>query len=204
MDLEPLKLGEFLDALGAKTPAPGGGAAASLVGSIGAALGQMVVSYSTGRKSLQAHVPQLESAKSSLDRARAVLIELAAEDAAGYAALNELQKLPPTDPNRTRDEPAAAAAAINAPRATAAACADLLRLLESLVTITNPNLASDLAISAVLSLAAARSAWWNVEVNLNLVPVGDRAALKKEGEVLLSEAATRCERIEAACRRPLD
>src|SRR5580765_1786980 len=128
MDLEPLKLGEFLDALGAKTPAPGGGAAASLVGSIGAALGQMVVSSSTGRKSLQAHVPQLESAKSSLDRARVVLIELAAEDAAGYAALNELQKLPPTDPRRTRDEPAAAAAAINAPRATAAACADLLRL----------------------------------------------------------------------------
>src|SRR6185369_11167250 len=131
-----------------------------------------------------------------------VLIELAAEDAAGYAALNELQKLPATDPRRIQEEPSAAAASINAPRATAAACADLLRLLETLVAVTNPNLRSDLAIASVIALAAARSAWWNVAANLGLASTSDRTAIEEEGRSLLSEAAARCERIEAACRFP--
>src|SRR5207244_589231 len=104
--------------------APGGGAAASVVGAVAASLAQMVVSYSLGKKSLAAHEPQLAAARDSLSRARAILTGLAKEDADAYAALNELQKLPPESPQRTREEPAAAQASINAPRAAAAACAD--------------------------------------------------------------------------------
>ena len=200
MDLRSVTLAAFLDSLGAKTPAPGGGAAASVVGAVGAALAQMVISYSLGKKSLAPHQTELEAARASLDRARAVLIELAEEDAAGYAALNELRKLPEADPRRVREEPSALAASVNAPRATAAACADLLRLLERLVPITNPGLKSDLAVAAVLALAGVESAWWNVTANLALLPEPERARLERDGQALIEDAAARSRRVQAACR----
>jgi formiminotetrahydrofolate cyclodeaminase len=200
MDLRTTTLLDFLDSLGAKTPAPGGGAAASVVGAVGAALGQMVISYSLGKKSLTTHQPELEAARSSLNRARDVLIELAEEDAAGYAALSDLRRLPETDPRRLSEEPTALAASVNAPRAAAAACADLLRLLESMIPISNPSLRSDLAIAALFALAGAESAWWNVTANLRSLPEPERARLEHEGRSLLRDAAARCERIQAACR----
>ena len=52
MSFTPLTLDQFLDSVAAKTPAPGGGAVASAVGALSAALAGMVVSYSTGKKNL--------------------------------------------------------------------------------------------------------------------------------------------------------
>jgi formiminotetrahydrofolate cyclodeaminase len=193
------QLAGFLDALAAKTPTPGGGAVASAVGATGAALARKVVGYSLGKKSLAAHQPALELAARELDVARALLLRLADEDAAAYSLVSELQKLPETDPRRVAEWPTAVAAAIAAPRATAAACSDLLRLLESLAPITNRQLRSDLTIAAVLAEAGAKAGWWNVQVNLPLLPEADeRSAVRTDVELLIRQAADRRARIEAA------
>jgi formiminotetrahydrofolate cyclodeaminase len=194
-----LTLDEFLRQTSAKTPTPGGGAVASAVGALSAALAQMVVSYSVGKKSLAEHEPRLKEAAAILERARGLLMELAQEDAAAYGLVNELQKLPEGDPRRA-ELPAANLASVQVPLAVMAACVDLLRLFVSLAGITNRALRSDLGIAAVLAEATVRAGRWNVDVNLAFL--GDEAEKKRAGETagtLVAEAVRLCAETEKAC-----
>src|SRR5262249_43764940 len=74
-------LNDFLASIAFKTPTPGGGAVASTVAALAAALAQMVVAYSAGKKSLAQHEPTLQSSLKTLERARQILLQLADEDA---------------------------------------------------------------------------------------------------------------------------
>lgn len=195
-----LTVQEFLRRLGDKTPAPGGGAAACAVAATSAALARMVVEYSLGKKNLVEQQPALERAQAALQRLAAMFLELADEDAAAYALLNELERLPEADPRRRAERPGAIEAAIAVPRAAMAGACDLLRLIESLTPITNRHLRSDLAIAAILAEAGAASAWLNVRINLPLLGQSPRAAAIT-GECVreLADAAARRRSVEAAC-----
>jgi methenyltetrahydrofolate cyclohydrolase len=186
-------IGAFLEALGGKSPTPGGGAVAAIVAALGSALGQMVVAYSVDRKSLAEHKPALEDATARLTRARAVLLELADADAEAYGQLNEAMKRSKDDPGRTQAMAEAARGAIVPPRAAMALCVDLLRLFEDLAEKTNPMLRSDLVIAAILAEAGVRASAQNVRVNLSLL--GDEKAsteFEAEGARSCEEAARRC------------
>ncbi len=52
---------EFVNAVAAPTPTPGGGSVAALAGALAAGLGEMVCGVSLKRKSLSAHHPALEA-----------------------------------------------------------------------------------------------------------------------------------------------
>ncbi len=198
--LRRLTLDSFLQSLGDKTPAPGGGAAACSTGATAAALARMVVEYSIGKKALADHQPALEHARLALARLTGIFLQLADEDAAAYGLVNELGKLRETDPRRLAELPGASAAAVAAPRAALAACCDLLRLVESLAPITNKHLRSDLAIAAVLAEAGAKSAWWSVLVNLPLVAdEAERAIVHSESRREINDAAARRAVVESAC-----
>jgi formiminotetrahydrofolate cyclodeaminase len=204
MDLEGLTLGALLDGVCAKSPTPGGGAVASVVGALSAALAGMVVNYSVGKKSLAAHEPELRAALSRLEHARAMLIQLAREDAESFGAMNELTRLPVGDPRRAAELPGAALAAFEAPRSTIAVCSDLLRLFESLGPITNRGLRSDLAIAAILAEAVARASRWNVVMNLAAVQEAGGLGrppleLLAETDRVLEDAAERSGRIQRSC-----
>jgi formiminotetrahydrofolate cyclodeaminase len=192
--------GDLLASLAEKSPAPGGGAAASMLGATAAALGGMVVAYSVGKKSLADHQQLLESARSTLTDTRARFLALADEDAAAYADLNRLQKLDTGDPERTEHEPAALRRAIDAPEAARVLAMDLLALLETLIGRTNPYLASDLAIAAVSAEAAAVAAGWNVRINAPGLPEADRDAFLARVEAGNDAAAEARGRVETACR----
>ena len=195
-----LNVGTFLEQLGAKTPAPGGGAAACMAGATAAALAHMVVAYSLGKKNLAEHELHLQQASAMLTRARQMMLRLADEDAAVYAVVNELQKLPETDARRIAEFPDAAKAAVDVPRAALALCMDMLRLIESLCGKSNKFLRSDLAIAAVLAEAAARSAWWNVHINLPmLADEAERERIAAEGERACAMAGKIRAGVEGAC-----
>src|SRR5437763_2307673 len=83
---------DFLDAAAAKQPAPGGGSVAALAGALAAAMGEMVVNYSVGKKDLAAHQPELREALAELTRGRAVMLELMVEDQAAFEALTAARK----------------------------------------------------------------------------------------------------------------
>jgi methenyltetrahydrofolate cyclohydrolase len=199
--LETCPFADLLGQIASKTPTPGGGAVASSTGALAAALAQMVVAYSLGKKSLAAHQKDLETADRSLRIARHLLMQLAEEDAQAYGLVNELSRLPEHDERRAAELPGAVHASIQVPLSVIAACDDLLRLCERLTSITNRQLHSDLAIAAVLAEAAARASRWNVAVNAGMLKdsaAGERALA--DADQALADAAARREAIEAACR----
>lgn len=200
LTLTATPLDALLQSLAAKTPTPGGGATACIAGALAAAQAEMVVAYSLGKKNLAEHQPRLEAALAALARARAVLLELAEEDAGAYAEMNELGKLPEADPRRMKGYPGAVERCVQVPAAALAACSNVLRLLDELTGITNRHLRSDLAISAVLAEAAARACDWNVRINLTAAgPVEWAPRVVAETRQELASAAERAARVQQAC-----
>lgn len=199
-DLQTHTVADFLDRLGARSPAPGGGAASALVAAVGAALGQMVVNYSVGRKSLAEHESALQDALRRLGAMRKEALALAADDERAYASLNQLWKLPQDDARRAAEMPGAVQAALIPPRRGIELAIELLELLETLAPITNRNLRSDLAIGAILARAAADAGRWNVAVNAPMLDDDDeRAVLLARVNGHCAHAARLCARIERAC-----
>jgi formiminotetrahydrofolate cyclodeaminase len=199
MDLAALPFGELLDRVSSRTPVPGGGAVAASVGALAAALARMALAFSEGRKEF-AHAAALHAdAAGRLERARWLLLELAAEDAQAYEALHAAMKRPKDDPARAESLAHSARAAVQPPLAVIAACADLLRLFESLAPVTGRFLRSDLAIAAVLAEATARASRWNVEANAPLLGADAGEALATADRAL-APAAARLRTIESLCR----
>jgi formiminotetrahydrofolate cyclodeaminase len=200
MSFREQRVDQFLADLGAKQPTPGGGSVAGLCGALAVALARMVVSYSLGKKNLSEHQGALEVAAARLDRYREMFLQLADEDAAAYALVNELTRLPESDARRALELPAAQRASIDVPLAVCAASVDSLRLMRTLCGTSNAHLRSDLAIAAVLAEATSRAAKWNVLINLATpAPAIDAAATRAQIENLTTDAALLCAEVERAC-----
>jgi formiminotetrahydrofolate cyclodeaminase len=194
------RVSDLLEQLAAKTPTPGGGAVASVAAALGAALGNMVLAYSVGRKSLAEHEDRLHDAARRLGRARTLLLQLAVEDEGAYGLVNELSRLPGEDPRRA-ELPCATLAASQVPLSCMATCMTVLGVLDELPGITNRNMRSDLAIAAIMAEAGARAAAWNVLVNLpGIQDEPTRQDLAEQCDSLLENAVATARRIERACR----
>lgn len=198
--LGDVTFGRLLEDVAAKTPAPGGGAVASAAAALAAALGEMVVAYSVGKKSLAAHAAELEAIGAALAGQRAIFLDLSEQDARAYERVAELLRRPAGDAERERAMPGAVAAAINVPRTALSACADLMSRLERLVEIGNERLKSDTAVAAALCEAAGASAAWNVRANLPLLESAEeRVAIEhRVAEEVWALAAARAA-IERGC-----
>src|SRR5437762_1763460 len=148
---------DFLDATAAKQPAPGGGSAAALVGALAAAVGEMVVNYSVGRKgSSPEEDAVLRELLAELTRARSVLLELMLEDQSAFAALSAARKNAKGAGDRDPIFAAALLACIRIPQATAAIAAAILDLCDRTLARANKYLLSDLAVCAELAMATVR------------------------------------------------
>lgn len=189
----------MLDALAAKTPAPGGGAAGPVAGAHAAALALMVVAYSEGRKSLQQHAEAHASARQSLEKSRELFLQLAVEDAEAFGELQPFFSMKEGNPAR-EGLPAAAERAAAVPLTGLGASVQLLATIESLIPITNTMLSSDLAVAAVLAEASARSCAWNVRINLPLLTEEKAASFEQQSDEHERLAVERAARIEAAVR----
>lgn len=200
MKLEDLTIQEFMTALGAKTPTPGGGATASITAALAAALARMVVNYSVGKKSLADHEAVNQQALTTLAEQCQRALHLAEADAKAYGALNELWRLDKDDPRRVEAFPAAVKNAIEPPSGVLTLALEMLQLMQTLTGTTNRLLKSDLAMAAVLAEAAARSAAWNVRINL---PLLDDEKAREQWRVTLEDsieqAKSLADSIERAC-----
>ncbi|WP_187344451.1 cyclodeaminase/cyclohydrolase family protein [Aldersonia kunmingensis] len=164
---------EFLDALAAKVPAPGGGATAALHLGQAAALVSMVARYTTGPRYAQ-HESLVTRICDRADAVRARALRLADEDMAAFSGVIESYRLP----KDTEAEKAARSAAIAAatkraaavPADVADAAAEALTLAEELLPVSNPNVISDVAAAAEAARAAATTARVNVEINIPGIP----------------------------------
>lgn len=195
--MNDLTVTQLLDSIGDRTPTPGGGAVASIVTAIAAALAKMVVNYSVNKKSLADHAADNQAALDRLETNVAEALRLAEADAVAFARLGSLWKLASDHPDRVAGWDDAVQAAIEAPQGVMRLCAAMLDNLSRLVTTTNTMLASDLAIAAILAEAGLRSASWNVRINLP--QVGDparRETLERETDQMVREATSVARDIE--------
>ncbi len=168
--LTTLTLNEFTARLASQEPAPGGGSAAALSGLIGAALVEMAISLTRGRKEFAAHEEMLAAREAALGRLRIDLQLLVDRDAAAFTAVMSACDLPAA----TRPEQETRAAALQqalreaaeVPLLTARACLSVLETAEAVLGAVNPHAVSDLTVGVLSCHAGLMGALLNVAVNL--------------------------------------
>ena len=174
--LTDLTVSGFDAEVAAASPAPGGGSAAALAGSVAAALVAMVCRLSVGRDDLATTADELAKTLDAAEGLRRRLLELIDEDTAAFDAVMIAVRLPKAEEAQRVARVAAleqatlAAAAV--PLETLTAAARTLALAGALVGRANPAAASDLGVAVELALAAAEGALLNVAINLSALPPG--------------------------------
>ena len=161
---------EFVSAVAAATPTPGGGSVAALAGALAAGLGEMACGVSLKRKSLAAHHAALETARIRLVELRARLMAALDRDAQSYEAVMRAFKLPKsTEAEQTAHYQAieqASKVASVVPLETAELAVSLAEELSRLDGITIPQAASDLKVARDLAETARRGGIENVWANV--------------------------------------
>ncbi len=157
---------DFLNATAQRSPTPGGGAIAALVGSLAASLSRMVAAYSLTKKTAPEARTLIEDAAVKLHRSDELLRALIAQDAMAYEAMTAARKAAQDDPSQASDYQASILAAIAVPMEIAGVASHALGVLNEIHTITNRYLHSDLGAAAIIAHAAAEAARFMVLVNL--------------------------------------
>jgi glutamate formiminotransferase/formiminotetrahydrofolate cyclodeaminase len=195
---------DFLDALAAGTPAPGGGSAAAHTGAAGAALVTMVARLTVGKKKYAAVEGQMQTLIEQAETLRKQLTAAVQEDAAAFEAVMAAFKLPKDTPEqeqaRAQAVEQATLAAAQVPLSVAAKAVAVMALAVQAVTHGNTNAITDGGSGAALARAALTSAGYNVRINTN--GLQDRAAA--EGLLAdLRKLETRAAELEAEVARQL-
>jgi formiminotetrahydrofolate cyclodeaminase len=204
-----LTVGEFLGRLGSSEPAPGGGAAAALVGAQGAALVQMTANLTIGRARLADVEDQARSIATRAGELRQRLAELGDADTAAFEEVSAAYRLPRADDAQKTARSAAIQLALrtaaSVPLTTAQVCAEVLAVAEEAAPILNVAVISDVMVGALLAQAALASAALNVEVNLAAMTDQQRVAGYAEDlQVARNGSAERVERVLEAGRSRLN
>lgn len=156
----------FVEQLAAPIPAPGGGSASAAAGAMAAGLGGMVAGMSRGKKAyVQYELPLSEAIR----RLAEIREELKASIDADAASFNEVMaafKKLKDNPEAQSEVEAALKQATTIPLRVAERAREVRTILESLKPITNPKMASDIAVGIALANAATEGALANVEINL--------------------------------------
>ena len=198
----------FADEVSSNSPAPGGGSAAALAGSLGAALAAMVANLTVGKAGYES---AWASSSALAERAQAVkagLLRAVDDDTTAFDEVLAAMRLP----KGTGDEKAMRAAAIAAayekatavPLVTARLCLQAIELAEEAAMTGNRNSISDGGVGALLAKAGLESALLNVRINLPSVREGAfKAATIAEIAELQSKSAGPLARTLAAVEASL-
>lgn len=155
---------DFLDALAAPTPDPGGGAASAVVLGLAGALAAMVIGYSPQAIAVE---PELGA---RVQRVRERAAELVHTDGAASAAFAQALRLPAGSPaERTAREQAVVAAclvAADSALAVADEAAGLLADLRVLDRHGEPRVHADVRVAAAAVGAVLRASVANVETSV--------------------------------------
>lgn len=194
--------GDFLDALAADTPTPGGGSAAAYSAAEGAALVGMVGRLTVGRKKYAAVEDQMKEMVAQADQLRQELSRAVERDAQSFEAVMAAFRLPKDSPEeqaaRLQAIEQATLGAAQVPLEVAGMAAEVIDLALQAVTHGNVNAISDGAAAAALARAALTVAGYNVRINL--VGLKDEAAkesLLVKLRELESKAAAQAEQVQA-------
>ena len=185
-------VGVFLEAAGARQPAPGGGAATALTGALAASMAEMVLNYSVNKKGLEHFQSELKPALEAVKGYRKEFEQFMVEDQAAYSTVAALRKLPADSAERLEKWAPAVDAAIRVPQSMLTCSVSLLEVCDNIINFVNTMLLSDLAVATDLAMATARCEIYNVRVNLPDLP---DATSRNLAEVVINEQLLRASKI---------
>ena len=163
-------LAGFTAAVASAAPTPGGGSVAAHVGTLAAALTQMVAGLTVGKPKFAAVDAEMRAVLGESSALVAKLSDLVTRDADSYAAVSAAYKMPkePEAAAAARREAIAQAlmGAARVPLETAQLCLRVAQLAASAASQGNPNAVSDAGVAALLAEAACRGAAYNVRINV--------------------------------------
>lgn len=183
---QPLR--SFLEDTASKTPTPGGGSIAALVGSLGAALLCMVGNFTLGKPKFEKVERDIREILKEADKLKGKLSGLIQKDIEAYARFSQTSRMPrdtsELEEKRRQALQIALKNATQVPLTTAKLALRLLELAQLLVSKGNPNLITDVGVGALLADAALQSAALNVQINLGYIK--DEEFIKRTSSVLSS------------------
>jgi formiminotetrahydrofolate cyclodeaminase len=197
-DMLSMSLRDFLSSAADKTATPGGGSVAAVTAALGAALGEMALAFTSGKRKYAEHQPLYDRLAPRLQRARHMFEQLAADDAAAYEFFRETAAMDDS-PQKAERMALAVAAAIDVPRELTKVALAVLADLRELADKCNRYLLSDLLAAAALSAAAVRLSDYNVRINARqLDDAGQADDLRASSRDDLRTAETLRDEIESA------
>ena len=163
-------LQSFLDALASNAPAPGGGAAAALMGATGAALVSMVCNLTLGKPKYATVESDMSALREKSEALRARLTKMMEDDQSVFKTLMSAYGLP----KQTDDEKAARKQAIQealeqateVPLACARACTEAIALSREAAEKGNLQVVSDAGVAVAAAEAGLKSAALNIWINV--------------------------------------
>ncbi|PWK80663.1 formiminotetrahydrofolate cyclodeaminase [Lentzea atacamensis] len=204
--MRDLAIGEFLDALADRVPAPGGGASAALHAAQAGALLAMVARYSDGPKYAE-DAETIQRILSAAEELRVKALRLAEDDATAFGAVAEAYKLPKKSDEEKQARSAAIAAALaraaEPPAEIIAVAEQIVTLAEQLLPVGNRNVVTDIAAATEAARAAATTARINVEINLGGIKVEQTRKTLTERANATDEVARRAELVTARVREEI-
>lgn len=190
--MQELTLGDWLTELASASPTPGGGSAAGVMASTGAALVSMVCNLTIDKPRYAEHEDVLRRLLAEITEIRASSLRLAEDDARVFDAVIAAYRLPRETPEQQHERTLAVQAALTAaagvPLEVAALSARIIGLAHELVDRANVNVLSDVAVAAAAAGAALQAAKINVVVNLTKIE--DEAARERLTDSLSKHLAT--------------
>lgn len=196
-EFKHLPITEYIGHAASDSPTPGGGSVASLVGALGAALGQMVYNLTHTKKSYQQNDETTKAAVLSdykaLVQLQGDLVDLIDKDIQAFNTFMDALSLPKsTDEEKAIRNKAMADATVIATQAPLDTATKSMEVLQHLGTITrygHKNCISDAGVAAYLAHAALKSAVMNVRINIPGLDDCDFAEKAERICVALSEDA---------------
>jgi len=168
--LNNLTIRQFVDELSTDSPAPGGGSAAALSGSIAAGLVAMVANLTVGKKGYESVFDEMKNISVSAQKLKDELLLLVDEDTNAFNKLMEAARLPKKSEeeinkrNKLIEETTLYASEV--PLRTMEKSFEVLSLAKIVSEKGNKNSNSDAGVAILLSRSAIKGGAMNVEINL--------------------------------------
>jgi len=183
---------EFVDKLASKSPVPGGGGVAALVGAIGTALSSMVCNLTTGKKRYAEFEVDIQDILKKAADLQQDLMEMIDEDAENFLPLSKAYGMPKDteEERRLKEETMEKALkqACEVPVKIVKACYEAIKLHSELVEKGSRLAISDVGVGVQCLRAAIISGWLNIIININSIKDDDYVnKVRKETEDLVKE-----------------
>ncbi|MBS4027432.1 MAG: glutamate formimidoyltransferase [Ignavibacteriales bacterium] len=197
--LNNLSVKDFADELSTDSPAPGGGSASALAGSLAAALSAMVANLTIGKKGYEQHFEELKKVSEECQKLKDELLSLVDEDTEAFNKVMDAFRLPKkTDDEKAKQQFAVEEAtkyAALVPFKTMEKSFEVLKYVAIVAEKGNVNSISDAGVACLLAHSCCEGAAMNVLINVKSLSESKNkevkkfsAKMKKNVEKLLGES----------------